>query len=127
MGKVTGTRAPGLRGGRVIGQKNKRTEALEAASKRAQRIAESLLGDDAFIADAHALLCMVYKNCEYPIELRVDAAKAAIGYEKPRLAAVMAKVEASKSYETLIVDAVNLRHEMDMRIVAEGLKEIESE
>lgn len=41
--------------------------------------------DGAFEGDAHALLIAVYKNPEVPLNLRVDAAKAAVGYEKPRL------------------------------------------
>lgn len=114
-------------GGRTAGVKNKRTRELEAATKKAQKVAEDILGSKCFVADAHTLLCMVYKSDEYPIELRVDAAKAAIGYEKPRLAAVMAKVEASQSYESLIIDAVKLRHEMDLKIVREGMREISDE
>ncbi len=43
---------------------------------------------DAFKGDAHAFLCAVYKNPQFPAKLRLDAATAAIGYEKPRLAAV---------------------------------------
>jgi hypothetical protein len=41
--------------------------------------------EGAFEGDAHALLIAVYKNPEMPMTLRVDSAKAAIGYEKPRL------------------------------------------
>jgi hypothetical protein len=43
---------------------------------------------NAFKGDAHAFLCAVYKNPDFPPKLRLDAATAAIGYEKPRLAAV---------------------------------------
>ena len=43
---------------------------------------------DAFTGDAHALLMQIYKDPNQPIELRLDAAKAAIRYEKPALAAV---------------------------------------
>ena len=37
-----------------------------------------------------------------PIELRVQAAKAAIGYEKPRLTAVDSKVEGTLTLKDLI-------------------------
>ena len=36
---------------------------------------------------------MVYCDPRQPIELRIDAAKAAIGYEKPKLASIDAKVD----------------------------------
>jgi hypothetical protein len=38
-------------------------------------------------------LTAIYKDAVQPIGLRLDAAKAAIGYERPRLAAVEGKVE----------------------------------
>jgi hypothetical protein len=40
----------------------------------------------AFEGDAHALLVAVYTDPQQPIELRLDAAKAAIRFEKPALA-----------------------------------------
>ncbi len=46
------------------------------------------LGADGFAGDAHALLMMIYKDLTRPIDLRFHAAKAAIAYEKPRLAAL---------------------------------------
>ena len=54
---------------------------LEAAQKVAAAI-----GADAFEGDAHALLVAVYKDPRHEWELRVDAAKAAVRYEKPALA-----------------------------------------
>src|SRR5690349_5551573 len=75
------------RGGRAKGTPNKRTVGLqEAQQEAAQAIAEAL-GKDCFEGDAHALLMAVYKDKRLPIELRVDAAKSAVGYEKPRLQA----------------------------------------
>jgi hypothetical protein len=44
-----------------------------------------LIGTEAFSGDAHAFLVWTYKNSKLPVELRLDAAKAAIGYERPRL------------------------------------------
>lgn len=48
----------------------------------------TLEGVDAFEGDAHALLVSVYKNKTYDMPLRLDAAKAAISYEKPKLASI---------------------------------------
>jgi hypothetical protein len=48
---------------------------------------------DAFQGDAHALLMSIYKNTDKPIELRLDAAKAAIRYEKPALASIDQRTE----------------------------------
>jgi hypothetical protein len=81
--------------GRKPGSRNKRTEALQAAvEQKADEIAQRL-GTKAFTGDAHALLMEIYKDTERPIELRVDAAKAAIGYEKPRLSSVEASLDGS--------------------------------
>ena len=80
--------APGeRRGGRKRGTANKRTAGLqEAMAAAAKQIEEMLSG--AFEGDAHALLMTIYKDESRPIELRLEAAKAAIAYEKPKLAAV---------------------------------------
>jgi hypothetical protein len=73
--------------GRPMGRKNDRTEARELAMKdAAARISAAIPG--AFEGDAHALLVAVYKDPRYDIELRVDAAKAAIRFEKPSLASI---------------------------------------
>jgi len=44
--------------------------------------------------DAHSLLRMVYLDPAQPIEVRIDAAKAAIGYELPKLNAIDARIDA---------------------------------
>lgn len=80
--------------GRPAGAKNKRTE------ERAQQLAavseqlQEALGD-CFEGDAHALLMATYKDKSLDLAQRIDAAKAAIRYEKPSLASVSmdAKVE----------------------------------
>ena len=89
-------------GGGKRGVKNKRTVALEAAEAETAVKITNALGNRAFEGDAHALLAGVYKDKSQPIELRVQAAKAAIGYEKPRLTAVDAKVEGTIDLEDLI-------------------------
>jgi hypothetical protein len=75
---MRGSRPGERRGGRQKGTPNKRTVALEKALADA---AAKITG----AGDAHALLMAVYKDSRQPIELRVAAAKAAIGFEKPRL------------------------------------------
>lgn len=75
--------------GRPKGSPNKRAQAvLDAAQQTAKALAASI--PDAFTGDAHALLMAVYKDPAQPIELRVDAAKAAVRYEKPALSSVTA-------------------------------------
>ena len=74
------------RGGRPRGAPNKRTLAFEKARlETAAKITEAL-GPKAFEGDAHAFLVAVYKDPSHPYELRIDAAKAAVRYEKPALA-----------------------------------------
>ncbi len=49
----------------------------------ASQIGEAI--PNVFQGDSHALLMAIYKDPRQPMSLRLDAAKAAIGYEKPRL------------------------------------------
>ena len=55
------------------------------------KIAETFLCNTAFRGDAHALLICIYKDPNQPLAVRIDCAKAALPYEKPRLAAVEVK------------------------------------
>jgi len=79
-------------GGRKPGSKNRRTAKLEAATETAARTISEALGT-AFDGDAHAFLMAVYKNEAYPVDVRIDAAKAAVRFEKPSLASLEAKTE----------------------------------
>jgi len=70
-----------------MGSLNRRTKELEAkAAEAAQIVGAAIPG--AFEGDAHALLMTIYKDPAQPMELRLDAAKAAIRFEKPVLAAI---------------------------------------
>lgn len=82
-------------GGRQKGTANLRTQAREQAVAEAMERAQAAVGKEAFDGDAHAFLVFVYKNPAMPIEVRVDCAKAAVGYEKPRLASLQAEVDVS--------------------------------
>jgi hypothetical protein len=72
-------------GGRKKGTPNKRTVAATEAAQQAALVLAEALGEHAFPGDAHALLMSVYKDTRLAIDLRADAAKAALPYEKPRL------------------------------------------
>jgi hypothetical protein len=76
-------------GGRKKGSKNKKTASLEHKGRAA--LIEALGPASAFEGDAHALLIAIYADTSRPIELRLDAAKAAIRFEKPALAALDAR------------------------------------
>jgi hypothetical protein len=75
------------RGGRTAGVPNKRSDDFQAAIQEKAKKLEALV-PGAFEGDAHALLMAVYKDPDHEWSLRVDAAKAAIRYEKPALSSV---------------------------------------
>jgi hypothetical protein len=79
-------------GGRKAGTPNKRTVALRTATATAAEQISAALGSEVFHGDAHALLMTVYKDLKQPIGLRMEAAKAALPYEKPRLASIENKI-----------------------------------
>ena len=59
---------------------------LETAAAQISLAARLL--DDPFGGDALTLLQLTYRDRTRPIELRLEAAKAAIRYEKPALASI---------------------------------------
>jgi hypothetical protein len=101
---MRGSRPGERRGGRQRGAKNKRTQALEHAQAEAALKIAGALGPEAFDGDAHSLLMAVYKDTTQPMEFRLAAAKAAIGFEKPRLAAVETKIEGNLEFSRLSDD-----------------------
>lgn len=68
--------------GRPPGSKNKKTLAIEEATRQAVAAI-----DGAFEGDAHAFLQAVYKNPDIPLEIRIQAASRALRVEKPILSA----------------------------------------
>ena len=82
MGKKTGNPR-----GRPPGAKNKRTREREIALAEAAVKLREVMGDT-FEGDAHALMTMLYQDQSLPLELRLDAAKAAAPYERPKLSSV---------------------------------------
>ena len=82
-----GGRRPGA--GRPKGSIDKRVRtALEAGRETVRRV----LGKDAFEGNALALFQVVYRDVNQPLELRIEAAKAAIPYESARLQVMEARV-----------------------------------
>jgi len=74
-------------GGRKAGTPNRHGEKRKAAVRAlAQRLAAVI--PDAFDGDAHAYLMAIYKDPRQETAVRIDAAKAALPYEKPRLAPI---------------------------------------
>lgn len=85
--KIGAENAPNRGRGRPKGAKNKLTIAKEeAAEKAAKTIAKAIPG--AFQGNSHAYLMSIYKDPKQATPVRIDAAKAALPFEKPRLAAV---------------------------------------
>lgn len=71
--------------------------------RAAETIAAVIPG--AFDGDAHALLMAVYRDPAQEWALRVQAASKAIGYEKPALSSVEAKV--GLSYDDMTEEQLN--------------------
>lgn len=81
--------------GRPKGAKSRRTKAREQQTEEAAKKIQAVLGEDAFDGDSHALLMAVYKDGRLPLSVRLDAAKAAIGFEKPRLSNIDANIDGT--------------------------------
>jgi len=74
----------------------------------ANETASAVLGD-AFKGDAHSLLMLIYKDPAQPMNLRLDAAKGAAPYEKPR----MAQVETTSHVFNYVVAAEPIMDESE--------------
>ncbi len=121
---MRGSKQGERRGGRQRGAKNKKTLAREQAQAISAEKIEAALGASAFEGDAHALLMAVYKDPLQPIGLRLDAAKAAISYEKPRLAAIEGTADRGLTLEQLIMQSYELQRERDALRALEAPKQI---
>lgn len=64
-----------------------------------------------FSGNAHELLMAVYKNEDLPLNTRLDAAKAAIAHETPKLASVEhsgnpdSPIEQNSRVELVVIDS----------------------
>lgn len=86
------------RGGRQKGSPNKRTVRQARAVKRVIEKVAAATGTPMFDGDAHALLILTYKDETQPLAVRLDAAKAAIGYETPKLTSVDQTMKGTLGY-----------------------------
>jgi hypothetical protein len=59
---------------------------------------------EAFKGDAHAFLITVYKDPSNALKDRLTAATAAVGYEKPKLAAVEHSGDMTLTHETALAE-----------------------
>lgn len=70
---------------------------------------------DAFKGDAHAFLVTVYKDKTLDLDVRIDAAKAAVGYEKPKLSSVEANMSHTVCHEDVLGELDKAANGHDLR------------
>jgi hypothetical protein len=75
-------------GGRQKGSKNKRTLLQEERTRALVDNAREITGGELFEGDAHTFLILTYQDKSLPRNVRLDAAKAAIRFEKPAMTAI---------------------------------------
>jgi hypothetical protein len=80
-----GSPGPQPGAGRRPGTRNRKTIRLLERLEETKTRLEELQGVP-FAGDAHDLLTQIYKDQSLPVDVRLDAAKSAIRYEKPALA-----------------------------------------
>lgn len=95
--------------GRRPGAKNKRTVAVEQATQAAAATISAVIAN-AFDGDAHALLMTVYKDPIHEWPIRIDAAKAAIRFEKPALANVEQSLTGDLRHKVVSGDPMSEEH-----------------
>jgi hypothetical protein len=73
-----------------------------------QKAAEAIkaVTPDCFDGDAYMLLASVYKNQQIPLPIRLKAAETAIGYERPKLAAIEHSGDEDKPIGIVITSGV---------------------
>lgn len=94
-------------GGRKKGSRNRKVVAREQA---VAEVVTEALAENGFKGDAHAFLMAVYKNEAQPLVMRIDAAKAAISYEKPKLTSLEASIDATVGNYAATPIPVEQRH-----------------
>jgi len=89
--------------GRKPGSTGAKTVERLKQVKSVMRTVEQAL-PDAFVGDAHAFLIAVYKDPSNPMKDRLAAATAAVGYEKPKLAAVEMTGDMTVTHESALAE-----------------------
>jgi hypothetical protein len=92
-------------GGRTKGTPNKRSAARQKSLEEMRKILSDKI-PNSFKGDAHTFLVAVYVDQDLPLQLRIDAAKAAIGYEKPKLANIRHQGDPENPLAHAILTAV---------------------
>ena len=87
-------------GGRKKGTPNKANVAKAQVIKEMAIKLQAVI-PHVFQGNAHELLIAVYKNEDLALETRIEAAKAAIGFEVPKLASVEHKGDPDNPLETV--------------------------
>jgi hypothetical protein len=93
------------------------------AAVRATKQAEALLrmtGTDMFEGDAHALLIWAYKHPDVPLKMRLDAARDALPYEKPRLMSIDGRMDHTHKHVAAVDAAAALELEAIRFLAARG-------
>lgn len=103
-------------GGRRKGVPNKRTvKRREALAQVVEQLVDQI--PDRFRGDAHEFLRVTYSDPRLPLDIRLDAAKAAIRFEKPSLTASHVEVSHTPKQRTLqqlsTVQLIDLLKQMD--------------
>jgi hypothetical protein len=104
-------------GGRVAGTPNKRKRQAVVAEAIA-RVGETIA--NAFAGDAHALLVAIYKDPRQNLHTRLEAAKAALPYEKPRLQSVTLAGDTDKPLQVRSELEIGRRLAFVLELIARG-------
>jgi hypothetical protein len=100
-------------GGRQKGTPNKRSRKFLQSREQAAAVLEGVI-PNAFKGDAHTYLMAIYKDPTVDQAIRLDAAKAAAPYEKPKLASTEFKGDPdSQVQHKLQIEFVRSPHSED--------------
>lgn len=100
-------------GGRAKGTPNKRTGKFLQLRQEAAAVLEEVI-PNAFKGDAHTYLMAIYKDPSVDKAIRLDAAKAAAPYEKPKLASTEFKGDPDSPLQhKLQIEFVRSPHSKD--------------
>jgi hypothetical protein len=89
-------------GGRRAGTPNRKTEERQERAKRAAEEMIRMRGDvGIFSGSSHEFLMSLYQDLAMPVELRADAAKAALRYEAPNTETAAYLVITDKDLEQI--------------------------
>ena len=88
-------------GGRQRGTRNRRTVERERMAKEAAEQMIKMRGGVLFEGNSHAFLMSIYQNEAMPVDLRADAAKAALRFEVPNTDQVPYLIITDKNLEQI--------------------------